>query len=131
MLGIAIDHSWGTTHTIPQYNHLDRRMSFELPQKEIAAFCRRWGIVRLEVFGSVIRDDFRPDSDIDFLYTPGPNFRPDRAFGPWPSSKMADELSALLGRKVDLIERRKMESHRNWIRREHVLKSARSIYVER
>lgn len=106
-------------------------MTIELPQKEIADFCRRWGIVRLELFGSALRDDFRPDSDIDFLYTPGPGFRRDRAYGPWLSNNMADELSALLGRKVDLIERDKMERHRNWIRREHVLRTAQPIYVER
>jgi predicted nucleotidyltransferase len=103
----------------------------ELPQKEIAEFCRRWGLVRLELFGSVLRDDFRPDSDIDLLYTPGPSFHRDRAYGPWLSDNMADELSALLGRKVDLIERGKMERHRNWIRREHALSSAVPIYVER
>jgi len=106
-------------------------MSIELPRKEIADFCRRWGIVRLELFGSALRDDFGPDSDIDFLYTPGPGFRRDQAYGPWLSNNMADELSVLLGRKVDLIERSKMESHRNWIRREHILKSAQPIYVER
>ena len=106
-------------------------MSIELPQKEIADFCRRWGIVRLELFGSALRDDFRPDSDIDFLYTAGPGFRKDRAYGPWLSNNMADELSVLLGRKVDLIERDKMERRRNWIRREHVLRSALPIYVER
>jgi predicted nucleotidyltransferase len=106
-------------------------MNIELPQKEIANFCRRWGIVRLELFGSALRDDFRPDSDIDFLYTAGPGFRKDRAYGPWLSNDMADELSVLLGRRVDLIERDKMERHRNWIRREHVLRSALPIYVER
>ena len=103
----------------------------DLPINEIADFCRRWGIVRLELFGSALRDDFRPDSDIDFLYTPGPDFRKDRSYGAWLSNKMADELSELLGRKVDLIERGKMERHRNWIRREHVLRSAQPIYVER
>lgn len=102
-----------------------------LPIGEIAEFCRRWGIVRLEVFGSILRDDFRPDSDIDFLFTPGPEFRRDQAYGPWLTNNMADELSALLGRKVDLIERSKIESHRNWIRREHILKNAQPIYVER
>ena len=108
-----------------------RKMNIELLQEEIAEFCRRWGIVKLELFGSALRDDFRPDSDFDFLYTPGPGFRRDQAYGPWLKDNMADELSALLGRKVDLIERDKMERHRNWIRREHVLRTAQPIYVER
>ena len=102
-----------------------------LPVPEIAEFCRRWGIVKLEVFGSVLGDDFGCDSDIDFLYTPGPEFRRDRAYGPWLSNNMADELSEMLGRKVDLIERAKIETHRNWVRREHILETAQPIYVER
>ena len=104
--------------------------SIELPLEQLAAFCRRWQITTLEVFGSVLREDFRADSDVDFLYTPGPGFRRDQAYGPWAQNRMADELSALLGRKVDLIERRRMEQHRNWIRRAHILKTAQPVYVE-
>jgi len=103
----------------------------ELPLEQITGFCRRWKIARLEVFGSVLRDDFRSDSDVDFLYTPGPDFRRDLAYGPWAQNHMAEELSALLGREVDLIEHSQIEKHRNWIRREHILKTAQPIYVER
>ena len=104
--------------------------AIDLPQKQIAEFCRRWKIAKLEVFGSALRDDFAKDSDVDFLYTPGPGFRRDEAYGPWFRNNMAEELSALLGRRVDLIERNKIEKHRNWIRRERILKTARPIYVE-
>lgn len=105
-------------------------LPIDLDVRKIAEFCRRWRIARLEVFGSILREDFRAESDLDFLYTPGYGFRSELAYGPWAQNRMADELSALLGRKVDLIERRQIESHRNWIRREHILKSAKIVYVE-
>ena len=101
-----------------------------LDAKQLAEFCKRWHIAKLEVFGSVTRDDFHPGSDLDFLYTPGAGFRFELAYGPWAQNRMADELSALLGRKVDLIERSQIEKHRNWIRREHILKTAQPVYVE-
>jgi len=105
-------------------------LPIELEPAKIAAFCKRWHIAKLEVFGSVLRNDFRPDSDLDFLYTPGPGFRRDLAYGPWAHNRMADELSEGLGRKVDLIERSQIEKHRNWIRRKHILSTAQPVYVE-
>lgn len=102
-----------------------------LDASEISEFCKRWHLAKLEIFGSALRADFGPESDLDFLYTAGPGFRPDQAYGPWAENRMADELSKLLGRKVDLIERSQMERHRNWIRREHILKTAQALYVER
>jgi hypothetical protein len=68
-----------------------------IPSQAVADFCRRHHIRRLALFGSVLRDDFRPDSDVDVLvefeegHTPGLDF-----------FSMQDELSELLGRKVDL-----------------------------
>ncbi len=106
------------------------KTAIELPLDQIADFCRRWKIARLEIFGSALGEDFRPTSDVDFLYTPAPGFRRDLACGPWAHNRMAEELSALLSRPVDLIERSQIEKHRNWIRREHILRTARPIYVE-
>ncbi len=102
----------------------------ELPVERLETFCRRWGIARLEVFGSVLREDFRPGSDVDFLYAPGPGFRRDLAFGPWGQNRMAKELARIVGCAVDLIERQQIERHRNWIRRRHILETAQPIYVE-
>ena len=95
----------------------------ELPMDKIADFCRRWKIARLEVFGSVLRDDFRPESDLDFLYT----FAPEAHWG-WDIVTMEEELSALIHRPVDLVSREAVASSLNWIRREHILSSAREIY---
>ena len=85
-------------------------IQIDLPTDQIADFCRRWKIARLEVFGSVLRDDFRPDSDLDFLYT----FAPDTHWG-WDIVTMEEELSALLERPVDLVSRQAVAGSRNWI----------------
>lgn len=69
----------------------------EIPGEKIADFCRRHHIRRLSLFGSVLRDDFRPDSDIDVLVEFEPGHTPGFAF-----VSMQEELSAILGRKVDL-----------------------------
>jgi predicted nucleotidyltransferase len=107
-----------------------QNLRIELPREKIANFCQRWGIARLEIFGSALRDDFGADSDVDFLFMPGPNFQHDKAYGPWGHDNMAAELSALIGREVDLIEHADIERHRNWIRRKHILDTAQTIYVE-
>ena len=69
-----------------------------LSRERIAEYCRANGIRRLAVFGSALRDDFRPDSDIDLLV----EFEPDHVPGLLGIARMERELSALLGRKVDL-----------------------------
>jgi len=68
-----------------------------IPKEEIAAFCRRHHIRRLALFGSVLRDDFTAESDVDVLVEFEPGHTPGLAF-----ITMQDELSQLLGRKVDL-----------------------------
>jgi len=105
-------------------------LKLELPLEQIADFCRRWGIARLEIFGSALRDDFRPDSDVDFLFTPGPEFQREKAHGPWLRNYMKEELAALLGREVDLIERARIERMDNWIKRRHILQTAAPVYVD-
>lgn len=69
----------------------------EIPQNEIGAFCRRHRIRRLALFGSVLRGELRPDSDIDVLVEFDPDHIPGLAF-----FAMQDELSQILGRDVDL-----------------------------
>ena len=69
----------------------------DLPKEKIADFCRRHHIRKLAVFGSALREDFRPDSDLDVLVEFDPGHTPGLAF-----FGMEQELSELLGRKVDL-----------------------------
>jgi hypothetical protein len=69
----------------------------KIPHERIAAFCRANGIRRLSLFGSILRDDFRPESDIDMLVEFHPGVHVGLAF-----IRMQDKLSAILGHKVDL-----------------------------
>src|SRR5436190_23777855 len=76
-------------------------LAVHIPAEEIDAFCRHHGVRRLAVFGSAVRDDFGPNSDIDVLV----EFRDGRAPGLMAFVRMEDELAQLLGRKVDLVSR--------------------------
>jgi predicted nucleotidyltransferase len=94
------------------------------PTAEVAELCRRWQVVELALFGSALGDDFRPDSDIDLLVT----WAPDAHLGLFAVSAMVDDLQSLLGRRVDLVDRRAVERSPNWSRRNAILSSARTIY---
>jgi predicted nucleotidyltransferase len=96
-----------------------------IPEEKIAEFCGRWKITELALFGSVLREGFRPDSDVDVLVT----FAPEAAWSLWDHLTMQEELSAILGRKVDLVSRRAIERSRNWIRRKAILEHAKTFYV--
>lgn len=99
--------------------------NIHFPQEAIEAFCRRWRITELAVFGSALRDDFRPDSDIDLLV----QFSPDARWTLLDFVRMQDELSAILGRRVDLVSRKGIERSKNARRRKSILDSAEVIYV--
>ena len=91
---------------------------FDVDQERVAEICRRYGVARLEVFGSVGRGDARPDSDVDVLYELAPGAR----LG-WEIEDLSDELSDALGRPVDLVSRRALHQQL----REAVLAEARVI----
>ena len=99
-------------------------IAVELPEAKIAAFCQKWRISRLEVFGSVLRNDFGPESDIDVLATFEPGALPS-LFGLVEAEL---ELQEIFSRPVDLLERSGVERNENWIRRRRILESARTIY---
>jgi len=96
-----------------------------LPEKEIKKFCQKWHIVEFALFGSVLRDDFRPDSDIDILVT----FSPNAKRGLTETLQMRDELQAIFNRKVDLIVKSAIERSENWLRRKKILESAQVVYA--
>ena len=102
-------------------------MSARIPidRKTIAEFCRRWKITEFALFGSVLRDDFRPDSDVDVLVT----FAPDTRYSLFDLVHMQDELQQIFGREVDLVERKAVEKSENYIRRKHILSSVEPVYV--
>lgn len=93
----------------------------DIPRESIAAFCRRHRIRRLALFGSVLRDDFRLDSDIDVLV----EFDPQARTGLFTLTAMELELSEILGRKVDL--RTPAELSRYF--RDEVVESAEVLYA--
>ena len=97
-----------------------------VPQELLVRLCRRWRITELALFGSALRSDNRPDSDIDLLVT----FAPEAGWSGWDLVTIQDELATLFGRKVDLVERAAVEHSENWIRRRHILSHAESLYVE-
>jgi len=98
-----------------------------IDRERIADFCGRWKIVEFSLFGSVLRDDFGPDSDVDVLVS----FAPDARWSLFDHVAMEDELTAVIGRKVDLVSRRAIERSENWIRRKAILGSAEAVYVAR
>ena len=94
-------------------------------REQLTAFCLKWRITELGLFGSMLREDFGPGSDIDLLVT----FAPDARWSLFDLVTMQEELKAMLGREVDLVERKAVELSENYIRRRHILQSVEPIYV--
>jgi len=94
-------------------------------QKDIEAFCKRWNIEKLELFGSALRDDFGPDSDFDFLVT----FAGGVQITYFDFFDLQDELTELLGRKVDVFTRRSVENCDNSRRKKLILNNAELVHV--
>jgi uncharacterized protein len=103
------------------------RSKIELPMEKIAAFCHQWQVTEFALFGSVLRDDFHPDSDIDVMVQFHPEARPRFS----TLDQMETELKTIFGRDVDLITRQGIEASRNYLRRHEILSSAQVIYVKR
>lgn len=95
------------------------------PTDRIAELCRRWKVEELAVFGSALRGDFGPDSDVDLLV----QFAADAEWSLLDHSRMEQELEELLGRRVDLVTRAAIEESPNWIVRRKILESARTAYA--
>lgn len=115
--------------TAPLADCWGRRVSLHIrvDRKEIAAFCLRWKIAELAFFGSVLRGDFGPQSDVDVLVS----FAPEADWSLLDHLAMEEELASLLGRKVHFVSRRAIDRSDNWIRREAILSSAEPFYVAR
>ncbi|MFQ3613161.1 MAG: nucleotidyltransferase domain-containing protein [Cyanobacteriota bacterium] len=111
---------------------IDQKMIYErlnfTPEK-LTDFCKQHHILELSLFGSILRDDFKPDSDIDMLVV----F--DRSANPHLSLMdlvgMEYQLEDMIGREVDLIEKRSIVDSDNWIRRKNILNTAQIIYASR
>jgi len=94
--------------------------------EKIIEFCQRWKIIELALFGSVLRDDFRPDnSDIDVLVS----FAQDAHWTLFDLVDMEEDIQKIFQRKVDLVSRRGIERSQNHLRRQAILNSAKVIYA--
>lgn len=94
----------------------------QLQEKALALFCRKWRFRELSLFGSALRDDFRPDSDLDFLVS----FEPDARLDIDILMAMQEELEAQLGRPVGLVDE---EALRNPWRKYEILRTREVIYA--
>ena len=97
----------------------------KLSRDKIEAFCRRNHIHSLAFFGSVLRDDFGPNSDVDVMVEFERGHKPRLM----QLAMLENELSEILGHKVDIVERQSVEGSENYIRRRHILQSVETVYV--
>jgi len=100
-------------------------MKFTIPRAKLSEFCRRWNISELALFGSALREDFRPDSDVDVLVS----FGPQAHVTLFDMAQMQNELKDIFKREVDLVSKRGLENSRNYLRRKQILNSAQVIDV--
>jgi predicted nucleotidyltransferase len=98
------------------------KFHLDIPKDKIADFCRRWKIMELDLFGSILRDDFRPDSDVDVLV----EFYPDVTWSLFDLVTMQDELAAIFGRKVDVVE---LSAVRNPFRRREIERTRQVLFA--
>ena len=101
--------------------------AIELPKSKIIEFCDRWNVIEFSLFGSVLRDDFRSDSDIDVMV----EFHSEAHPSLFDLTYMEDELKILFQRDVDLVTRKGIETSRNYLRRKAILSSTQVIYGTR
>jgi predicted nucleotidyltransferase len=101
------------------------KVKLKIPKAQIAEFCKRWNISEFAIFGSALRADFRPDSDVDVLIS----FAPESKVSLFDMIHMQDELRQIFGRDVDLISKRGVETSLNYLRRKAILQSAKVIHV--
>lgn len=97
-----------------------------ITEEQLDQFCRRWAIAELSLFGSALREDFGPESDLDILVT----FLPEARWSLLDHVQMEIELAELLGREVDLITRRAVERSGNPLRRREILETAQVVYTQ-
>jgi predicted nucleotidyltransferase len=99
--------------------------AIKLPREKIAEFCHKWQVTEFALFGSVLREDFQSNSDIDVMVQLHPNAHPTFR----TLDQMEEELKIIFYRDVDLITRQGIETSCNYLRRYEILSSAQVIYA--
>ena len=103
----------------------DAQILSQFPIDQIEAFCRKYGVEEFSLFGSVLREDFRPDSDLDFVAS----YVPDAHWSLLDRVHMKHELEDMLGRDVDLLNRRALEHGRQNGRAAAILAQTQLLYA--
>ncbi|MBI5233184.1 MAG: nucleotidyltransferase family protein [Deltaproteobacteria bacterium] len=101
------------------------RAYIDIPKEKIAEFCKKWKVREFALFGSVLREDFRPDSDIDVLVA----FDEDARHSLFDLVDMTDELKEIFGREVDLLTKMGIEQSRNYLRRKEIFSTLEVVYA--
>jgi hypothetical protein len=100
-------------------------LQLQIDRSKIEDFCRKWKITELSFFGSALRSDFHSGSDVDVLVS----FSSNENWDLYDHMSMEEELTSIIGRKVDLLTRRSVERSENWIRRTSILSGSEPYYV--
>jgi len=108
-----------------RYNYDMKKVKLRIPKAKLAEFCKRWNISEFALFGSALRADFGPNSDVDVLVS----FAPQAHITLFDMAQMQAELKGIFKRDVDLVSRRGVENSRNYLRRKKILDSAQVIHV--
>ena len=103
------------------------KQGIDLDTEAVQAFCRKWKITELCVFGSILRDDFRPESDVDFLA----DFDDDAEWDLFDHMDMEDELAGIVGRPVDLLTKYSVETSQNRFYKKEILSTAEPVVARR
>ena len=106
---------------------IEQLSNITISRESLEQFCKRWQVTEFALFGSVLRDDFHDGSDVDVLVSFAVAARPTL----FDLVEMEAELVKLLQREVDLLTRKGVENSRNYLRRDAILSSARTIYESR
>ena len=102
-----------------------KKVHITLPRKNIASFCKKWKIKEFSLFGSVLQDHFRPDSDIDVIV----DFETGTVHTLFDLATMTEELETIFGRHVDLMTLSSVKESRNYLRRKEILSTREPVYV--
>jgi predicted nucleotidyltransferase len=112
---------------MPSKQMINFKQRLNTPLEKIQEFCQHWNIVELAIFGSILREDFDSDSDIDFLVS----FVPNAKITFFDLEEMEQQLSELCDRPIDIVTKKAILNSHNWIRRRNILEQAKVIYEQR
>lgn len=111
--------------TQPKLNTKQIYQRLNITPETLTSFCRKNQIMELSLFGSILREDFNENSDVDVLVS----YQPTAKRGLIEKIRMTEELKLLFNRDVDLVSKKAIENSHNWLRRKNILESAEVIYV--